>query len=73
MLIVYPFVPTIKGNDQSVAKPVVGLAVSFAASHNVAAVEYFTNSVFERDMLGGADIDEGYYEDDEVPTAQLQD
>ena len=73
LLIVYPFVPTIGGNDQPVARPVVGLAVSFAASHNVAAVEYFTNSVFERDMLGGADIDEGYYDEGEVPTAQLQD
>lgn len=74
LLIVYPFVPTIsEKGDQSVPKPVVGLAVSFAASHNVAAVEYFTNSVFERDMLGGADIDEGYYDEGEVPTAQLQD
>jgi hypothetical protein len=73
LLIIYPFVPTISGKDQPVFKPVVGLAVSFAASDNVAAVEYFTNSVFERDMLGGADIDEGYYEDDEVPTGQLQD
>jgi len=73
LLIIYPFVPTIDKVDQKVPKPVVGIAVSFAASDNVAAVEYVTNSVFERDMLGMADIDDGYYDEDEVPTAQLQD
>jgi len=73
LLIIYPFVPTIDKVDQKVPKPVVGIAVSFAASDNVAAVEYVTNSVFERDMLGIADIDDGYYDEDEVPTAQLQD
>lgn len=73
LLIIYPFIPTIKKEDQPVTNPVVGLAVSFAASDNVAAVEYVTNSVFEREILGAADIDEGYYDDDEVPTAQLQD
>jgi hypothetical protein len=81
LLIIYPFVPTISNpinsavtkGDQDVPKPVVGIAVSFAASDNVAAVEYVTNSVFEKDMLGIADIDDGYYEEGEVPTAQLQD
>ena len=81
LLIIYPFVPTISNpinstvtkGDQDVPKPVVGIAVSFAASDNVAAVEYITNLVFERDMLGMADIDDGYYEDGEVPTAQLND
>ncbi len=73
LLIIYPFVPTINSVDQDVTRPVVGLAVSFAASDNVAAVEYVTNAVFERDMLGMADIDDGYYDDGDVPTAQLQD
>ncbi len=73
LLIIYPFVPTIDRKDQPVSRPVVGLAVSFAASDNVAAVEYVTNAVFERDMLGIADIDEGYYEEGEVTTAQLKD
>ena len=73
LLVIYPFIPTDGKKDLVVDAPVVGMAISFAASDNVAAVEYFTNAIFEREMLGAADIDEGYYDDDEVPTAQLQD
>lgn len=73
LLVIYPFIPTDGKKDYVVDAPVVGMAISFAASDNVAAVEYVTNAVFEREMLGVADIDEGYYDDDEVPTAQLQD
>ena len=73
LLVIYPFIPTYDEKDLDVPAPVVGLAISFAASDNVEAVEYVTNAIFEREMLGIADIDEGYYEDDEVPTAQLRD
>ena len=73
LLVIYPFIPTDGEKDLDVTAPVVGLAISFAASDNVEAVEYVTNAIFEREMLGIADIDEGYYDDDEVPTAQLQD
>ena len=51
----------------------VGLAISFAASDNVASVEYVTNAIFEREMLGIADIDEGYYEEGELTTSELRD
>ena len=51
----------------------VGVAISFAASDNVAAVEYVTNAIFEREMLGIADIDEGYYEEGELTTSELRD
>jgi len=73
LLVIYPFIPTDGQKDLDVPAPVVGLAISFAASDNVASVEYVTNAIFEREMLGIADIDEGYYDDDELPTAQLQD
>jgi hypothetical protein len=73
LLVIYPFIPTDGEKDYDVPAPVVGVAISFAASDNVAAVEYVTNAIFEREMLGIADIDEGYYDDDEVTTAQLQD
>jgi len=73
LLVIYPFIPTDGEKDLDVPAPVVGLAISFAASDNVAAVEYVTNAIFEREMLGMADIDEGYYEEGEVTTAQLKD
>lgn len=73
LLVIYPFIPTDGKKDIDVPAPVVGLAISFAASDNVAAVEYVTNAIFEREMLGVADIDEGYYEEGEPTTAQLQD
>jgi hypothetical protein len=73
LLVIYPFIPTDGQNDLDVPAPVVGVAISFAASDNVAAVEYVTNAIFEREMLGIADIDEGYYEEGELTTSELQD
>jgi hypothetical protein len=73
LLVIYPFIPTDGDKDLDVPAPVVGLAISFAASDNVASVEYVTNAIFEREMLGIADIDEGYYEEGELTTSELQD
>ncbi len=73
LLVIYPFIPTDGENDLDVPAPVVGLAISFAASDNVASVEYFTNAIFEREMLGIVDIDEDYYEKGELTTSQLRD
>jgi hypothetical protein len=73
LLVIYPFIPTDGAKDHDVPAPVVGLAISFAASDNVASVEYVTNAIFEREMLGIADIDEGYYEEGELTTSELRD
>lgn len=73
LLVIYPFIPTDGEKDLDVPAPVVGLAISFAASDNVASVEYVTNAIFEREMLGIADIDEGYYEEGELTTSELRD
>jgi hypothetical protein len=73
LLVIYPFIPTDGDKDLDVPAPVVGLAISFAASDNVASVEYVTNAIFEREMLGITDIDEGYYEEGELTTSELRD
>ena len=73
LLIVYPFVPTDGNEDLDVPNPVIGLAISFAASEKAVAVEYMTNKVFEKELLGAVDEDLGYYDDDETPTEQLRD
>jgi hypothetical protein len=72
LLIIYPFLPMNDGKPFSdVSKPVVGLAIGFASSDNVVAVEYRGDRKFEEQMIGPMDIDEGYYDENEMPTDQL--
>jgi hypothetical protein len=74
LLIIYPFIPTIeKQSDLDVPKPVICLAISFAASENASAVEFITNKVFEKTFQGSVDPDLGFYNDDEESTEQLRD
>jgi len=74
LLIIYPFLPTNGVKPYLGDKtPVVGLAISFSSSDNVETVEYVGNKIFEQEMLGLTDIDEGYYDDGDTPTSQLID